>query len=273
MPTIARRARGLGVPPPVTPIASHLVERADARSVPLPDGVVACVVTSPPYLAQRVYGDSPAEIGRCGSVAAYVDQMVAVAAEVARVLDEHGVLWLNMADKANGSGGAGGDHTSGSKRAIGHYGSFLDPAYPRNQFLDVPGKVTEGLQRDGGLLRARITWDKGRNKPESLAHVRRPRLASEPILMLVRSGGYRFFPDHLAETGDVWHFPPGQPQAGGHFAPFPDELARRCILASTEPGDLVVDPFAGSGTTPRVAVELGRLGRGFDLYAPPRPPL
>jgi DNA modification methylase len=47
----------------------------------------------------------------------------------------------------------------------------------------------------------------------------------------------------------------------------PDELARRCILASTLPGDVVLDPFSGSGTTERVARQLGRHGIGVDLYA------
>jgi hypothetical protein len=85
----------------------------------------------------------------------------------------------------------------------------------------------------------------------------------------------------LVEAGDVWHFPPVRVQAGrGHAAPFPDELARRCILPSTRRGDLVVDPFHGSGTTGRVARQLGRRYAGADLCATaavdvervPRPP-
>jgi hypothetical protein len=76
----------------------------------------------------------------------------------------------------------------------------------------------------------------------------------------------RFFPSGLEETGSVWHFRPGG-NGDSHLAPFPDELARRCILPTTLPGDVVLDPFSGSGTVPRVAAELGRRGIGIELYA------
>lgn len=49
-----------------------------------------------------------------------------------------------------------------------------------------------------------------------------------------------------------------EPCADAHFAVFPSALPRRCILASSKPGDTVLDPFGGSGTTGRVAVALGR---------------
>jgi hypothetical protein len=76
----------------------------------------------------------------------------------------------------------------------------------------------------------------------------------------------RFYPTALTETGSVWHFKPGG-SGPAHLAPFPDELARRCILPSTLPGDIVLDPFHGSGTTARVAEAHGRRGIGVDLYA------
>lgn len=50
-----------------------------------------------------------------------------------------------------------------------------------------------------------------------------------------------------------------------HYAPYPDELPRRCILAGSRAGDTVLDPFAGSGTTLRVAESLGRNSIGIDL--------
>lgn len=55
----------------------------------------------------------------------------------------------------------------------------------------------------------------------------------------------------------VWTIPM-QPYGGGHFATFPEALAERCILAGSRPGDLVLDPFGGSGTTARSAMSLGR---------------
>ena len=59
-----------------------------------------------------------------------------------------------------------------------------------------------------------------------------------------------------------------QPYAEAHFATFPPDLVTPCVLAGSRPGDVVLDPFAGSGTTLYVAKELGRRGIGVDLSAP-----
>ncbi len=56
-----------------------------------------------------------------------------------------------------------------------------------------------------------------------------------------------------------------EPYHGAHMAVFPTELAKRCILAGCPAGGLVFDPFVGSGTTVKVAIELGRRGLGMDL--------
>jgi DNA modification methylase len=55
----------------------------------------------------------------------------------------------------------------------------------------------------------------------------------------------------------VWTIPT-QPYAEAHFATFPEEIPKLCILAGSRPGDVILDPFAGSGTTGKVAIELGR---------------
>ena len=56
-----------------------------------------------------------------------------------------------------------------------------------------------------------------------------------------------------------------RPGRNGHFATFPPELVRRCLLAGSRPGEVVLDPFMGSGTTAVVAKELGRHFIGFEL--------
>jgi DNA modification methylase len=58
-----------------------------------------------------------------------------------------------------------------------------------------------------------------------------------------------------------------QPYAGAHFAVFPEELPRLCILAGSKVGDVVIDPFVGSGTTAAVSVPLGRQFIGIDQDA------
>jgi site-specific DNA-methyltransferase (cytosine-N4-specific) len=64
--------------------------------------------------------------------------------------------------------------------------------------------------------------------------------------------------------GDVWSIGT-QPFSGAHFAVFPPEIPRRCIVAGCKPGGTVLDPFSGSGTTGLVAQENGRRYVGIDL--------
>lgn len=259
-------------------------------------GSVACAMTSPPYWGKRTYGDSPDELGQ-EDLLAYVQRFTLQARNVRRALRPDGVYWVNIGDTSAGSGGAGGDHALGSsKERIAGYRQgrpvSVFPIAPSTdgglEFDDepwrvglrklgdgqrclVPALIAWHMQGDGWILRSWIVWDKGRDKPEDLGHVRRPRERHEVILMFTRSMDYRFWPDRMKETGDVWRFAPSSTRKGadGHSAVFPNELAERCILPSTEPGDLVFDPYAGSGTVPTVAVMLGRRGIGVDLYHEP----
>lgn len=263
-----------------------MIVQGDARNLDMiDDGTVDLIVTSPPYLKQRRYGTHPDEIGVCETAAEYVAQIVTVFRELRRVMRPNtSSAWLNIGDKANNSGGAGGDWhkrtrtgagkiNAGTSYEEGGPGRFRDPAFPEASFLDVPGQVVAALIADGWRLRMPIVWDKGRQAPESLAYVRRPRWAHEMIYLLTpwerirRAGAPRpkFYPSALEETGSVWHFPPGG-SGPAHLAPFPDELARRCILPCTLPGDLVLDPFGGSHTVHRVAEALGRRAISVELY-------
>jgi site-specific DNA-methyltransferase (adenine-specific) len=63
----------------------------------------------------------------------------------------------------------------------------------------------------------------------------------------------------------IWDFQPASAKQEKHPAPFPEELPRRCIRLYSFVGDTVLDPFAGSGTTLKVARELGRNSVGFEI--------
>lgn len=63
---------------------------------------------------------------------------------------------------------------------------------------------------------------------------------------------------------DVWTVAPSNFN-GAHFATFPPDLIKPCILAGTKHGDMVLDPFGGSGTTGQVALELGRKATLIEL--------
>lgn len=77
-------------------------------------------------------------------------------------------------------------------------------------------------------------------------------------------------PDGRRNRRSVWTVPT-QPYSGAHFAVFPAALIEPCVLAGSRPGDVVLDPFMGSGTTAQVAQALGRQWIGCELnteYAP-----
>jgi len=67
-----------------------------------------------------------------------------------------------------------------------------------------------------------------------------------------------------ANKRDVWSVPV-KPYSGAHFAVYPQELIEPCILAGSKVGDIVLDPFFGSGTTGQVAQNLGRKWIGCEL--------
>lgn len=275
---------------------------ARAHQLPYRDHVAQAAVTSPPYWGLRRYGTHPDELGT-EDLHHYLDNLVTAFAEVRRALRPDGLAWISIGDTAAGSGGAGGDYLipSAAKRArrkapierleyrqaralvrahdappgiatINLFGQELAELLD-HQWCNIPGRLAAALQDDQWRLRATITWAKTSRhgkamlRPEDLRHANRPGVSSETILLLSPGPGRaRFYPSQLTERGDVWHFPPVTGRFRGP-APFPDELARRCILPSTLPGDLVIDPFAGSGTTGRVAHTLGRRYAGTDLYA------
>ena len=87
------------------------------------------------------------------------------------------------------------------------------------------------------------------------------------------SGGSETLPSRKAVAGEddgmrnrrsVWTVPT-QPYSGAHFATFPPALIEPCILAGSRPGDIVLDPFFGSGTTGQVAGNLGRQWIGCEI--------
>jgi DNA modification methylase len=76
----------------------------------------------------------------------------------------------------------------------------------------------------------------------------------------------RFDEENRRNKRSVWTVPTA-PYSGAHFATYPPDLIKPCILAGSRPGDTILDPFAGSGTTGMVAIELARKAILIELNA------
>ena len=230
----------------------------------LPDGSINCCVTSPPYFGLRDYGVA-GQIGAEASPAEFVAALVAVFAEVRRVLADDGTLWLNLGDSYYSGRGNPGPNSDDEKnfsrrgwtRALDKPGA--DWARPKSM-IGIPWRVALALIDAGWILRNDVIWNKANGMPGTA----KDRLTSkhEFVFMLSKSRFYWFGGDYT--DGDVWTIPT-QPFPDAHFAVMPTLLAEECITDGCKPGGTVLDPFSGSGTTGLAAARLGRRYVGIDL--------
>lgn len=358
-----------------------------ATDIPLANGSVQCIVTSPPYWALRKYAGEQDVTWKDGekcpyglepNVEMYIRHSVQILRELRRVLRGDGVLFWNLGDSYAGSaiiGSGGGSKKQQSVRGA-HFENDVRREFgkgikPKDLCL-IPQRIAIAAQEDGWWIRSMIIWAKPNPMPESCTD--RPTDAYEQIIMMTKNEQY-FWDAHacgeeatpavrkvkgkvgsaaqaegmgvkpsgngkdgsvmvtgnLRNLRNVWTFAT-QPYSGAHFATFPEELPRRCILAASSekgacakcgapyerqledtpeykalkdknkdemggypsgaleagrlftnntpghvrdqittgwqktclcPGDeikpcVVLDPFSGSGTTGRVAIELNR---------------
>ena len=139
--------------------------------------------------------------------------------------------------------------------------------------VGIPWRVAFALQADGWWLRSDIIWHKPNPMPESVTD--RPTKAHEYLFLLTKAERYFYDAEAVKEPAvcsstmmrnkrDVWTINT-QPFPEAHFATFPEELPELCIKAGCPEGGIVLDPFAGSGTTLLVAQRLGRIGWGIEL--------
>lgn len=234
------------------------------RAIPT-DSVQMCV-TSPPYFWARDYGVI-GQLGHEPSVVEYVNAVADVFDEVKRVLSESGVLWLNLGDSYYSGNGqpTGSDPRSSSRNFMRTKLRPLDVSgwsIPKKSLLGIPWLVAHELQRRGWTIRADVIWSRKTALSEPSAKDR-PHRQHEYLFLLTKAKRYKFDRSQLVDES-VWTIP-HERGVPGHCAPFPKELARRCVLTGSSPGDTVLDPFMGSGTTGVVAAEHGRRFIGIEL--------
>jgi DNA modification methylase len=243
----------------------------------LPSEYAQCVITSPPYYGLRDYGEE-GQLGLEKTPEEYIEKLADIFDQVYRVLKTDGTLWLNLGDSFGVI----------NKR-------------PKN-LLGLPWRIALELQARGWYLRTEIIWHKPNPMPESVTD--RPTRSHEYIFLLTKSPSYYYDFEAIKEDavtppvsrdkhaegyqadyskGDrfsagarvygadgkrnkrsVWTIPL-QPYPEAHFATYPVDLVEPCVLAGSQVGDIVLDPFSGSGTTGVVAVLLQRNFLGLEL--------
>lgn len=192
-----------------------LLGKAQTVLPTLAQSSVDCVVTSPPYFGLRNYEGNPDQIGAEASPAEYVAALVAVFAEVHRVLADDGTLWLNLGDSYSGSwGNQGRKAERGEQRPVN--GPMIQPVHddrypttgsrtgaikpgapPAKNLFGMPWRVAFALQDVGWILRNAIVWHKPNAMPESIED----RLATryEMLFMLTKVRRYWFDLDAIRE--------------------------------------------------------------------------
>lgn len=236
--------------------------------------------------------------GEESTVEEYVAHTLEIFRHLKRVLKDDGTIWWNLGDTYQTRAYM---RSSSSERTQAIEGNQQDVwrDYPHKRYSSghpylkdkdltlYPFMVAMGAQRLGLWCRSVIIWHKNNVGVDSAKD--RPRPVTEYIFLFAKSRFYKY--DHnaateLSVTGNVikrvngteqtettdqralrnvWRFPTSS-QHGGHTAAFPIELPLRCLQLTTEPDDLVFDPFAGSGTTLAAARLLGCNYYGCDIF-------
>lgn len=238
----------------------------------LPDRSVQTVVTSPPYWSLRDY-DVDDQIGRDDALADYVKSIVTTFDKVRRVLADDGTVWLNVGDS----------YTSGNRRYRAPdrknraRAMRMRPATPEGlkpkDLIGVPWRLAFALQDAGWWLRSEVIWNKPNAHPESVRD--RPTKAHETVFLLSKNKDYAYDVDAVRGPNErrlrtVWDIntePRRREDCGveDHPAVMPLTLAAQCVAITSKPGDVVLDPYAGSGTTLLAARALERRWAGIEL--------
>lgn len=232
----------------------------------IPSGLIQSVITSPPYWGLRDYSID-GQIGLEPTLPQFINKLVAVFSEIKRVLSDDGVLWLNIGDGyTSGNRGWRAPDRKNPARAMNVRPDTPEGLKPKD-LLGIPWRLALALQDDGWYLRSDIIWNKPNCQPESVKD--RPTRAHEYLFLLSKSERYYYDYEAIREENgrnrrSVWNVNT-QPFLGAHFATFPPKLIEPCILASTKPGDYVLDPFFGSGTVGLVCEQQGRKYVGIEI--------
>lgn len=234
----------------VQPIINKIICRDSCDMSEINSNSVSLIITSPPYNVDKNYGS---HFNDNLTLFDYLFYLKLIWNECFRILRPGGRLCVNIAN-------------------IG-----------RSPYLPLTSYFFNRICELGFLPRGQIIWNKSASVGNSTAwgswqSASNPTLRDihEYILIFSKSTNQLkqakdsdlsdITRDEFLEfTKSIWNFQTEKPKRVGHPAPFPEELVYRLIKLYSYPGDLVVDPFLGSGTTCKVAKDNNRKYFGFDI--------
>jgi DNA modification methylase len=256
----------------------------------LPCECVQAIVTSPPYFGHRDYAkNSPLskyELGRESSHQEYADRLVSIFSKLRRLLRVDGTVWLNLGDtyrdqqllgipwrvalamqddgwilrseviweKPNAMPSSVKNRPTVSHEHLFLFAKSESYFYEADAVREPHKTFTAESKMKGGrnhFGKRSGTPERGKNRGNPNLHTARWDQAFHPKGRNKRT---------------VWSIPLGKFR-DVHFAVFPEQLVKTCLLACTRENDLVLDPFMGAGTTALVAKGLNRHYLGFELVS------
>jgi len=232
-----------------TPLPEACANRIFATSAEqmadLPDNSVHLMVTSPPYNVGKEYDEDL-------TLADYLDFLGRVWAETQRVLVPGGRACINVANLG------------------------------RKPYLPLASFISQQMIGLGFLMRGEIIWNKAGSASPSTAwgswmSPSNPTLRDvHEYILIFSKGSFRRKPpekrtptisrdEFLEYTKSIWTFPAEPARRVGHPAPFPVELPRRLLHLYTYAGEVILDPFMGSGQSAIAAVQTDRRYVGYEI--------
>lgn len=237
------------------------IHQEDARNIDklIKEPIVDAIITSPPYFDMKDYGHKN-QIGFGQSYNEYLDDLSEVFQKIYNVTKDTGSLWV-----------------------------IIDALRKNKELIPLPFNIADRLKKIGWVLKDVIIWEKDKTVPWT--HKGQMRNSFEYILLFAKTDNFKFnmdrvrtydslkkwwvryperySPDGKAPTG-VWNFPiPTQGSWGNnyikHFCPLPEEMVAQMIEISTDEGDVVLDPFSGTGTVLAKARNMNRKYIGTEL--------
>jgi DNA modification methylase len=215
------------------------------------------VVTSPPYHNLRVYSNDPADISNCESYEEYYYLLGNVIEECHRVLKPGGKFVIQFEDH---NYTLGRDGKRGKECIVGGLNDvFLNKGFSLwTEAIWEKYSAQRAMLADGALWYRNLK-DKDTQLAANWGYVYVYRKAGETEKI---TGADISLEEWAEWANGVWKI---SNSGIGHTTPFAEELVRRCIKLWTNPGDVVLDPFAGGGTVNYVAINNNRSAIGIEL--------